>query len=562
MTRWVLVALVLIAGMGVFLRFYQWQEKSLWQDEIFTMASAHGHLLFEATELPDAWAKREEERFDPDTPVSPATYRRKVTEIKPDPVFWEHMTHNIQAPLYPLIVRQISKIFGPDPIGNRIFSILMGILAIPAAFLLGQKLGSGGCFRRGSDRSSVTDRTARSHPCDLSPTPPATRFEINSPPYSLAILLSAITAFSGFQITYSQTARLYALLFLLSVLGGWMMLRWLASKRFGDGLLLVAIVLAGLYTHYFFGILAVFFFACPLWINRREPGFIRQWLTVAGFAGVGFVPGVLLLKSQLAYMAGVDFDRGGLWPFPSIIERTWSGLAELITPKATLLKIMNTVLIIIGGFLAWRQPGKREMLVFSLAWLIAVVGLLGLYDIVSTSHFLLTKRYLMIAAPAVYLLLALGLLALPRKAAGVIIPVVLALLLWNGWQVANGEKFLKKEDYAGAGRVIAGRYQPGDLVLVSHSGSHGVGMAWYLPDNADYIALSRGSSNHPWSGMDLEARLQVLSKNRPTVWLVVTHLPGDLRRELTGWFKDRYRVAEDWEFSSVDVYRLERSDRL
>lgn len=531
-----LLALLLLIGVGV--RLTGVEQRSLWQDEVFTASLATGNRLFEATILPDT--------FEPDAPVaqSPAVYRQRAIAWQPWPAFVTGLAHNVQMPLYPVLMRGWMAIMGPDPVLARSVSVLFGVLCLPAMAWFAWLAGG----RR------------------------------------LALVATTILTLSGFQVIYSQTARLYPLLALLALLGAALALclirRYrpcLSPARSGPvwplwaGWALVSV--AGLYTHYFY-VLALaahgLWLLVALWGDRRA---LRAWAVVMVLMGLSLLAWLPMWQAQQAFLAHIGHGSlSGLWKPLTLCERLWKIAAEMLSPKSLWIQLTMTLIFLaaaVRGLWSWlgaqrQEAARRANLPFwlglSASWLVCVVGGLVLVDILSQTHRIFSSRYLMLASPALYLALAGALLALPRRLALGLGLTLGLLMAHNLGAVLDGSKFLKKEDYRRAGRLIAQQHHPGDLVLACHSAVHAAGLAFYLPDTLAMAGLSRRNPGVHWTPAALDARLSALATGRDRVWLALSHcrpaLAVAIQQRLTA---QGFRPCEPARFSSMQVLHFVRA---
>ncbi len=524
---WILLAVIILVGTG--LRLVQWDERSLWQDEVFTLSLATGNPLFEATILPDNMEP------DPETPQPPSYYRGKANAIQPWADFMTGIRHNIQMPLYPFLVRNMAQNFTDNPIHMRLLSILAGILAIPVAFLLGREL--------------MDNR--------------------------LGLLMAAIFALSGFQLIYSQTARVYALLTLVTLLTSWLAVvlvrqKW-GSKRNAKKseekvwMAFSLLSVLGFYSHYFYGFVLVFH---GLWLVAhslyfKDRAFLKKTLLSGFIIALCAIPGLFLLAEQLQFIKTMGHGNlSGLWNPLSLIERLWNNLTSMISPKDTLTKIFASVIAMLGLVEAFQKKKFSKPLLFAGLWLLVLVGGIVCVDFISDTHRIMSKRYLILASPAIVLLFAYGLNTRPKKQALVGILLAFLLMAHNSYDVLSGAKFLKKENYRGAGLAVQADYTSGDLVLVSHSGVHVAGMAFYLPDDVVMSGISRRNAGTLWEVEELESYLTKVTRNHSQVWFVETHIkPRSLQQQVEGWMGQRYKQIDTQKFNGVRLLRYESKKR-
>ncbi len=524
MSRGLWILLILLILFGSALRLFQWDERSLWQDEVFTVSLATGNPLFESTLLPDNFEP------DPSTPQAPEYYRKKANALQSWDDFVAGLQHNIQMPFYPFVIRHWVTFLTDSPIHLRMLSILAGVLAIPSAFFLGREL--------------MDNR--------------------------LGLLMAGIFTLSGFQLIYSQTARVYALLTLITLLSSWVLIRLtrLPQRKKSLLCLLFAVLsLLGAYSHYFYGFILIFHGAWAV-LQSVKSSELRKPLLITGLM-IGFfsLPGLWLLFNQLQFIKTIGHGNlNGLWEPLNLMERLWSNLLSMISPKDTPTKIVVFMLIIGGVVQGLRKKLPAPPLLFAGLWLLILVGGLVSVDLISETHRIMSKRYLILASPAIVLLLAYGLYALftsfpkQRVIVGLLFCGFVGLMAQNCVQVLSGEKFLRKEDYRSAGLVIQAEHQPGDLVLISHSGVHAAGMAFYLPDVITMAGISRRNEGTVWLPSKLAQHLSGLTQNKSNVWLVETHIrPRSLQQAIEAWMNQSYSLKSTRKFSSVRLLQFKKT---
>src|SRR5262249_45114326 len=119
----------------------------------------------------------------------------------------------------------------------------------------------------------------------------------------IAAILYALTPFSIF---YGTDARPYSLVMLLLALGNWMLLKLNAQERVNkwNAIALIAIIWAGLWTHYFFifpALFWTFYYLRSHWpIDQKQVGsLILTWL-------IPLVPVGILAGHQLSQLSNVN----------------------------------------------------------------------------------------------------------------------------------------------------------------------------------------------------------------------------------------------------------------
>ncbi len=369
---------------------------------------------------------------------------------------------DIHPPLYYALLRGWSLIFGLNPISLRLFSVLLSLPAIPLAYALGRDM---------RDRSTGY----------------------------LAALLVAVNPMA---IYYGQEVRMYGLAGMLALAALWTGWRWgMISRKDAKtqredwkwGIAYGLSVLAGLYTLYVFVLLPAAQFLWML-IARRE-----RWKAFLGSlvaAGLLYLPWALYAGPQLlSYVPNkVVKDNDAPLPLLAYVARHLSaftvghleGWASVWWAWALLLLIPPL------AALAWAKPAEAgfktrlSALTSPAAYLttILIIALLGgfLQQIRAPfipEHF---ERVLYFAAPALWLLLALGVrsLWLESRAAGAIFLTALFATQAVSLAAFYTTPRYADRDYRPLIHTVTENLRPGDSVFVIYPWQAGYFLA-YLP---------------------------------------------------------------------------------
>ncbi len=369
---------------------------------------------------------------------------------------------DIHPPLYYALLHGWSLVFGFGSVSLRLFSVLVSLPAIPLAYALGRDMG---------------DR--------------ATGY--------LAALLVAVNPMA---IYYGQEVRMYGLAATLALAALWTGWRWAgvsrqnAKAQRGDwkwGIAYGLSVLAGLYTLYVFVLLPAAQF---LWVvvARRERW--KSWLASLVATGLLYLPWALYAGPQLlSYVPNkVVKDNDAPLPLLAYVGRHLSaftvghleGWASPWWAWAFLLLLPPLVA------LAWATPPSADSkmrfraLASPAAYLttILVIALAGgfLQQIRAPfipEHF---ERVLYFAAPALWLLLALGIrsLGLESRAAGAIFLAALFAAQAVSLAAFYTTPRYADRDYRPLIHTVAENLRPGDSVFVIYPWQAGYFLA-YLP---------------------------------------------------------------------------------
>jgi mannosyltransferase len=263
---------------------------------------------------------------------------------------------------YYLVLHFWVLVFGPGAAAVRSLSVVAGALAVPFAVLLGRRMfGS----RAG-------------------------------------LVAGLLLALNPFFLHYEQTARSYTLVVLLVLVSCWAFMAALENPsraRLGAYALVSAL---SVYAHYFAALVLLVQFAALLALKPPLAFRMRWAITITA---------VVLLCVPEAVFASRQGGQELSWiPTPSFsnLIQLPSGLAGGIV-----LAILLSALACYGFVRAFASNHRRPAL-FAAAWLLGPV----LLDFIGSrlGHPLFLARYLIVVLPALLLLAAAGVAALPRKA--------------------------------------------------------------------------------------------------------------------------------------------------
>lgn len=336
--------LFLLVVLGAALRLFHLDYQSLWYDELHSMI-----------------------------PTAPEATVLSIIEY----------TKTDQPPLFFLYLHFFFKAFGYNELMGRLASAIIGILGIPAVYLLGKEVKN----------------------------------------KQVGLFAAMLASINYYQIYYSQDVRFYGLAFLTSALSFLFFVRVFKQPNIINAVLYAITTSALLYTHYYGIIIFVtqFILFIALATQRRESKFIAYGLASGVVAALSFIPWLptvlrdsniqsfWIQKPSFFFVARYFFDYVGKDYVSSIIF-LWLG-----------------VLFVIG----WKQVvgADRAVLGIIAGWIVLSYLIPFFKSITGTP--LLYIRYTIVTLPAWFILLAVGWDQIKRdkvKLAAVIIILVSSLL--------------------------------------------------------------------------------------------------------------------------------------
>ena len=342
-------------------------------------------------------------------------------------------------PLYYVVAWLWAKLFGTGEVGLRALSALLGTLTIPVAFALG--------------RRAVGDRAG--------------------------LIAAALTAFNPLLFWYSQEARSYALMVLLTGLGLLVFLDLLRAPSGRRYALWALLGIASLATHYYSGFLLG---AECLWLLWRAP---RRDHALAAIAAIVVAAGALLpLALHQKSTGAAGFISASpilrrLAQIPKQFAVGYHGPAEVAFTVVTLLLAAYGVLRLIVHVRASMTTSNQASLHGERA---LVLGVIGVASIVAAFVLSIVGPDYLISRNVIAAWLPLGVavaagLAVARggvAAAAAICAVGLVVIIG----VDSNEQY-QRDDWRGAAHYIGASSEPRAIIVTPAAGT--TPLLYYLP---------------------------------------------------------------------------------
>jgi hypothetical protein len=455
---------ILLIGLGA--RFYLITQQSLFVDELWNLELASGrgsmHLRLPSETL----------LHDVPSPTS-------LTGAPSWLAIWSHMDLVTHPPLFSLLLRLWCDLFGAGDLSGRAFSVILSTLAVLVVF---------------------------------------DAVRIHNESVVIALWAALIMSLAGAQIELAQEIRPYTLLLLLGMAALDAIMR---IERYGPaGRRIVALGILSLLmllTHYF-SIAAIG--ALLLYCAWRLRGTARM-RTVGAIVLAGILFAIMWGPFMLAQRASLG--TGDDWlavSEPNHPLRTLQRLAilpmlMLFNPQrnASPLIYASAVVLLIPLWFVSRRP---KMLIWVL-WFWATVAAMTVLELVRSTRHLEFLRYTLLAAPALYVMLAdlvpgtSRLFVLLRSIVPPVVAVCCALSLpatYYPW----------KSDYRQVARFLDQRISAGEPVIFSTSGTS--------PDYGAsfFMGVAHYARSYPWPIVIAERELPAATIDQlraaDAVWVV------------------------------------------
>lgn len=267
-------------------------------------------------------------------------------------------------------------------------------------------------------------------------------------------------AVAPLHVAVSQTARMYSLLALLSLLSVWLLYEsWKRGGWWWVGYVLSTV--GALYTHNWglFLLVAQNCYALWMMVTRKESGRrLLPWIAVQVGVGVLYLPWLLNLLQQMRIIQALPFV-----PAASPLETLWRICTDLLAYWPALLTWL--ALLAIGLWPRRASVGSREtdeglpLIIWS------SFGTLGLGLIVSLQTYGGVPSYVTLSAfPALCLLLGRGLAGLRRARFAIPVAILVVLLSAQGIGI---HQHMFRSTLREVAREVEQKAGPNDLIVIA-----------------------------------------------------------------------------------------------
>jgi len=357
-----------------------------------------------------------------------------ISAVKP---FWQMISFQFylgHTPLYLLIIKPLVFIFGDSELVLRLPSVIFGVLAVYALFLLADKL-----FK---NKLMVYTSTA-------------------------------LFALSALQIHFSQEARPYTMLVFFVILSFYLLLKALEDESVKSWFLYSIATLVAIYiSASALPVLAVQF-VYSLIKKRGSFRFNTSLVAIAFIYAPMFFYYFIRGSYKMRWFTPLNmktftnlFYGYLLLPIP-ILEEV--GIAGFYSVVMKLLSFLLLIPLAYGIYSVWKKRKEEDSSSVLLLWLWIIVPILiELIYSLSIRPILGYKRYIIAFSPPLYLLLSHGLWEMSpktiKKAACIALIVLFSIPLFSYYSM------IKNEDWRGAIRYVSENVSLGDPVFTDYLG--------------------------------------------------------------------------------------------
>jgi len=447
---------------------------------------------------------------------------------------------DIHPPFYYLLLHLWVLLLGSSPFAIRFFSLLVGVLSLPLIFLLARRL-----------------------------------FDPR-----VGLISALIWAVAPFPIYYSQEARMYALVTFLGLLSTlfalqiWRGLKGEVSIGLWAGYILTTTAAA--YTQYYAAFIPLAQTLFFLILARHNLSLTLKWLTAQAISLLLYTPWILFAGSKLidyvatklvkeadlplglvAYM-GSHLATFGIGHLPEPTYLAWLGIIPLLFAVLGVGSALRT-----GAWKVSLAQGKRlgQGVLFLLLYLFVPLLSGFLINLYFPFRAVGIERLLLLATPAFYILVALGLFSLKGKRtflylAGLILIAVCGFSLFGFYTIAR----YTEDDYRPLIARLKALAQPEDVILAVHPWQVGYFRSYYgaplpslclTPKEETDVTQERWVERPDLMGQGLEGLLS----QHPRLWFPTHQVLGRiLESEVEGYLgREYYPFLAEWYSQSTKL---------
>ncbi|MDO9390455.1 MAG: glycosyltransferase family 39 protein [bacterium] len=357
-----------------------------------------------------------------------------------------------------------------------------------------------------------------------------------------ALVAALILAVSPFHVEYSQEARGYSLLVLLSLLSFDLLLVWLDEHKWMTGTAYAAFTALCLYTH-------PYGFLIPLsqsliWIfhlieEKKHPGKELLW-----WLGLGSAIALLFLPVLPVFLRAAGEVSRNFWIRRPDYWDIWNTLKYFLGQSLwSLVSLGLTVLLGLLSMLIYEGEHRFRAKIYLAWWWLPI---LAAFAFSSLAFSVYQIKYLIFASIPLYLLAAEGIAKLEHRTARII--MVLLIAASSVQPLLAYYQKPKIEEWRGTVNYIKSRQAPKDMVLIYQENDYddmSLALSYYYAPDSSKVTEVEGVDD-----------IKALKRSRAGLWLIVTHVQNPDSVELIkGQLARKYSLIEEQEFAGISLLR-------
>jgi len=435
------------------------------------------------------------------------------------------VTRPLQAdphpPLYYVILHYWTQYLGLSESALRLPSVIFGVIAVIAMYGVGRQLFG----HRG------------------------------------AILAAVLLSLSASQIRYSQEARAYSFMVMLSIVSFYFLLKirkdYTQPRAVGY---VLSTALLG-YSHVFgaFLILAqsIYLLTSPF-VTGEQPISRRTWITLQAIVAAILLPWVLRLINHFVVVSQVGSSNLSWIPPPSLklfalTFVRYIGLNRLPVP-ALIIGVFALMMVgVLAAATALRayvnraDDSRLDDFYLSVVWLLTPIIVPLMISYLFTPVYF--PRFALAASPGLFLLLVIGLRSIDSNSIQYT-SIILVFLVFTAplypYYTAD-----QKEQWDEATSYVESNADVDDLVLIADD---------YVNVTYNYYSTRDELTTMPVDGGITPAELRRTTSSYKDVWFVISHASSRNETNALSTLRSKYKQVEHREYEGIDLYYFRLRD--
>ncbi len=408
------------------------------------------------------------------------------------------------GPLYYLLLRPWLALMGQSEYALRWTSVFAGLLALPLTFIWGRRL--------------------------FNPT--------------IGLIAALLLAVNPYHLWYSQEARMYALLVVMTLLALWSFANAVERGKWWRWLIWLALTTICIYIHVLSVLLVpleiVWLLLIPRWRQRW-----RSYLLALALLILPYLP---VVWWQWALLTDTNFNTGH--PFVSLqrmVLTLFVAQVEGIAPRPGVWIFAPAIFLLLAALFYTRRWTRARLLALTW-WLLPPLGVFA----ISLFSPVFTDRYLIWTLPALLILLAVGVFVVGKQyrwLAVIVLAALVGIQLWSGWRQMTEPI---KSDFRSAAAYVSPLRQPDDLTLFLMPYIH---HTYQYYDPGPYPWTEAPYANREPDASRLPDHLASQTEGYTGVWLIESEADFYDEQGLTrSWLDTHGALDAEAHFARVSVY--------
>lgn len=440
---------------------------------------------------------------------------KKITEIT---------SHDVHPPLYFFIMHYWINLFGDSEFSTRFLSVIFGTLSIFMIYKVG---------------TLIFDE-------------------------EVGIISSLILGLSFYHIRYSQQARHYTLLALMTLFSFYFLIKLINKINLKDSIGYVLSSSILMYTHFYsiFIILCqnIFLFTLFLTNQKKNKYLLKPWILFQVILIVLFIPWIQIFLNRTS-----ELVQKGFWiPKPSIESLfitllEFSGYYKLFgfEISATLFVILAFYSLLTIKNSIHKQDSINVKWIYMLfIWLLVPILTPFVISLVSLPIF--TPKYIIAASLALYIMVAKGITNINKKYIKFfIIALIIVISFIN---ITSIYETIKNEQWREVVNYTESNAKSGDLLLFTESYTQKLAYDYYSNRN-DLIKKPITLVDYSDNEKNIKKLLSIVS-GYDRVWLIKRSNSMDPKGFVQKTLNESYAISYQKDYMFIDLYLFEKKSKI